>query len=294
MKFHYWILQLIMTLFQKLPRELIEELGYFLLARELRTTLAVSDLSKIYKTSLFWKHYFNHKCNCMRNADLLNIFRIGFDLQMPYLINISYRKAMVETKCYLENAYQRELLKITDRQVLAHFICESDWKLKRKAFHQQPLLSKAIKMKNLIFADYYFSILRQELGLSPNYALKSLIENNYKAYEQEVNNLFSEDFFLVYSIKTFLFHIADIIIQLPSPDWKYFHLIYDKIPYPASSFSKTLLFYATQTNNVEFLKLLLNKGIFGGLRKLKTIAYKHKYYESYNIIKEKIRKKKQH
>lgn len=282
-----------MTLFQTLPRDLIEELGYILLAREIKTSLLISDLAKVYKTCAFWKHYLNNKCNCMRTADSINLFRIGLELQTPYLFNIIYRRAQDGMKINLENLYVRALIKIKDRQVLSHLICESDWKLKRQAFHDKyQTLNSIIKAKNLIFAEYYFSILREDFSLSPNYAIKSLIENNFKLYKQEINCLFAENFFILYSLKRFIFHVTDIMSQLPAPDWKYFHVIYDKLAYPSSEFNHNLLFYATLNNNVEFVKLLLNKDICGCLRKLKTIAYKRKHSEIYNIIKDKISKKK--
>lgn len=280
-----------MTLFHSLPRDLKEELGYFILARELRTSLKIPELYNVYKSSLFWKHYFAHKCNLIRSADLINLFRLGFDLKMPYLINISYRRSDSASKLYLERTYRTRLIQIRERQVLEHFICESDWRLKDYAFNNYPLLESAIKIKNLAFVEYYFTILRQKYYLHPNYSIKSLIEGNIKMYEQEVNNLFAENFFLMYSLKSFIFHIADIIVQLPNLDWKYLSLIFDKIAYTGTNFSKHMLIYATATNNIGFVKLLLDRGILTGLRKSKSIAYKRKYFPIYDILKEKLMKR---
>lgn len=280
-----------MTLFRSLPRDLIEELGYFILARELRTSLNIRELSNVYRSSLFWKHYFAHKCNLIRSADLINLFRLGFDLKMPYLINISYRRSDSASKLYLERTYRTRLIQIRERQVLEHFICESDWRLKDHAFHDHPLLDEAIKIKNLVFVEYYFTILRQKYLLHPNYSIKSLIEGNIKMYEQEVNNLFAENFFLMYSLKSFVFHVADIIGQLPNPDWKYLALIFDKISYTGANFSRYVLIYATATNNIEFVKLLLDRSILTGLKKAKSIAYKRKYFAIYGLLKEKLMKR---
>src|SRR5581483_7424118 len=190
----------------------------------------------------------------LRSADFINLFRLGFDLQMPYLINIIYRRCNDGWKIYFENAYRTKLIGIRERQILEHFICESDWRLKNNSLKHYQVMERAIKTGNLMFVEYFFNILRQHCNFSPNYSIKNLIDGNYKMYEQEIISLWTENFFLIYSMKTFLFNIADIIAQLPNPDWKYLEPIYNRIPYPDLNFKKNLLIYATITNNYGFVK----------------------------------------